>query len=78
MQKLINLKNRLNARALVMGVGLMAALPAMAQETDPFDTAIATVTTKVTEYGGALVILAGVAVAFYVGIKFVKKIPKAA
>jgi hypothetical protein len=45
--------------------------------TDPFDTALATVTTKVTSYAGALVGLAAVAVVFMVAVKYVKKLPKA-
>jgi len=45
--------------------------------TDPFDTALETVTTKVTSYAGALVGLAAVAVVFMVAIKYVKKLPKA-
>lgn len=75
------------AADLVTGRSLMAAaiggasaLPmlAHAQSTDPFDTAVATITTKVGAYGAALVGLAAVGVVFYVAIKFVKKIPKAA
>ena len=56
-----------------------ALLPAVAfaQNADPFDTALATVTTKVTSYAGALVGLAAVAVVFMVAIKYVKKLPKA-
>lgn len=76
-----NLRTRLNERAALLGATLaasMVSLPAMAQETDPFQTAMASITTKVETYGGALVGLAAVAIAFYVAIKFVKKIPKAA
>lgn len=58
--------------AAYLGMGV-----AFAQATDPFDTAVATIQTKVEGYGGALVALAAVAVVFLVGIKYVKKIPKA-
>lgn len=56
-----------------------ALLPvlAFAQASDPFDTAITSITTKVTAYGGALVGVSAVAVAFFVAIKYVKKIPRA-
>ena len=68
----------LNAKQKGMALALTLPAVAMAQTTDPFDTALTEITGKVTSYGGALVGLAAVAVAFYVGIKFVKKIPKAA
>lgn len=60
-------------------VALSAALPvfAFAQSTDPFDTAITTATTKVTSYAGALVTLSAVAVVFMIGMKYVKRIPRA-
>lgn len=76
------------AADLVTGRSLMAAaiggasaLPMLAHaqsSPDPFDAAVATITTKVSAYGAALVALAAVGVVFYVAIKFVKKIPKAA
>lgn len=59
-------------------VALAASSAAMAQGTDPFDTVMTTVTTSVTEYAGALVVLAGVSVVFMIGIKYVKKIRGAA
>lgn len=55
-----------------------ASVAAMAQTTDPFDAAIASLTTKVTTYGGGLVALAAVGVGFFVAMKYVKKIPRAA
>jgi len=58
--------------------GAVLPMVTMAQTTDAFDTAVASLTAKVTGYGGALVALSAVAIAFYVAIKFVKKIPKAA
>ena len=63
---------------LAVAVGTLASAAAMAQETDPFDTVMTTVTTSVTEYAGALVVLAGVSVVFMIGIKYVKKIRGAA
>jgi hypothetical protein len=54
------------------------SLPAFAQGTDPFDTVMTSVTTSVTEYAGALVVLAGVSVVFMIGVKYVKKIRGAA
>lgn len=68
----------LAVKAAVIGSGLLASGVALAQETDPFTTAMTAITTKVGTYGAALVGLSAVAVAFYIGIKFVKKIPKAA
>lgn len=65
----------LRAGAVVGSAAL--ALPAMAQTTDPFDTALDTATTKVGSYAAALVSLAAVAVVFMIAIKYVKKIPRA-
>lgn len=70
----------LKNRSREIGIALVTAAPvlAFAQEaTDPFDTALATVTTKVGTYASALVGLAAVAVVFMVAIKYVKKIPRA-
>lgn len=55
----------------------LAGAPAFAQETDPFTTAMTSVTDKVEEYAAALVGLAAVAVVFMIAIKYVKKIPGA-
>lgn len=62
------------------GIALVTSLPvlAMAQTTDPFDAAVTSATTKIEAYGGALVGLAAVAVIFFIAIKYVKKISKAA
>lgn len=65
---------KLSAAMLTAG----ASVAAMAQTTDPFDSAISTLTTKVTAYGGGLVTLAAVGVGFFVAMKYVKKIPRAA
>ena len=72
------LRDMITGRRAAVALASMGALPAFAQSTDPFDTAIASLTTKIGDYGLALVTLAAVAVGFYVAIKFVKKIPKAA
>lgn len=64
-----------------IGAGVLAAsasVGAMAQATDPFSAALAGLTTKVTTYGGELVVFSAVSVAFFVAIKYVKKIPRAA
>lgn len=65
-------------KAAVGAMIAIAAASASAQSTDPFDTAVAAMTTKVTSYGGALVTFCAVAVAFWVAMKYIKKIPKAA
>ncbi len=61
--------------AAISSVALAPA--AFAQAADPFDTALTTVTAKVTSYAGALVGLAAVAVVFMVAVKYVKKLPRA-
>jgi len=61
---------------VVVGTALVA-VPTFAQETDPFDTALATATTKVGAYAAALVGLGAVAVVFMIALKYVKKIPRA-
>lgn len=45
-----------------------------AAQNDPFTDAMTDATTKVTEYAGALVGLAAVAVVFMIAVKYVKKI----
>jgi type IV secretory pathway VirB2 component (pilin) len=64
-------------RAGVAATAAMASAGAFAQ-TDPFDTALSEISTKVEGYGGALVGLAAVTVVFFVAIKYVKKINHAA
>lgn len=63
-----------------LGIALATSLPvlAFAQSTDPFDTAMTTVTGKVEDYAAALVGLAAVGVVFMIAIKYVKKIRGAA
>lgn len=66
------------ARGVAVAGASLLALPAvMAQVTDPFDTAIAEATTKVSAYAAALVTLAAVSVVFWIAIKYVKRIPRA-
>lgn len=72
-----NINHRVRDAALLGSVALLSA-PVFAQATDPFETAMDTVTTKVETYAGALVGLAAVAVVFMIGIKYVKKIRGAA
>lgn len=66
-------------QALRASVAVVAAVPllASAQETDPFVEAMTDATSKVTTYAGALVGLGAVAVIFMIGLKYVKKIPRA-
>ena len=70
--------SKLQNKLLAASVALVAAVPAFAQGTDPFDGVIDSVTTNVEKYAGALVILAGVSVVFMIGVKYVKKIRGAA
>lgn len=69
----------LKNRSREIGIAVVTAAPVLsfAQSTDPFDTALATATTKVGSYAAALVGLAAVAVVFMIAIKYVKKIPRA-
>lgn len=68
---------RLQDKALAASVLLVASVPAFAQTTDPFDTALTEATTKVGSYAAALVGLSAVAVVFMIAMKYVKKIPRA-
>jgi hypothetical protein len=72
--------NKLQTSFRNAGIVLATSVPvlALAQSTDPFDTALATATTKVGEYASALVGLAAVAVVFMIAVKYVKKIRGAA
>jgi hypothetical protein len=64
--------------AMVLAATVVATGAAMAQATDPFDAAITAQTANVNEYGAALVVLAAVSVGFFIAIKYVKKIVRAA
>lgn len=67
------------ARAGVAATLAIASASASAQTTtDAFDTVMTNVTTKVESYAGSLVVLAGVAVVFMIGMKYIKKIRGAA
>lgn len=69
---------KLNAAVLGLTVAALSA-PAFAQtDPDAFETVLADVTTKVGEYAGALVVLAGVSVVFMIGVKYIKKLRGAA
>ena len=74
----------LRGRVVRIGAAVSAAvfLPAVAfaqsTPTDPFDTAMTAMTTKVGAYAAALVGLAAVSVGFMIAIKYVKKLPRAA
>lgn len=58
-----------------LGIAVATSAPVLAfAAADPFDAAMTDVTAKVTDYAGALVGLAAVAVAFMVAVKYVKKI----
>ena len=68
-----------NDKSLALAIVLAAPLLASAQAVaDPFDTALTTATTKVGAYAAALVGLAAVSVVFMIGMKYVKRIPRAA
>ncbi len=65
-------------RLAVVGALAMVSGIAMADPSDPFTTALATLTTAVTGYGGGLAAFAAVSVGFFVAIKYIKKITRAA
>lgn len=64
--------------AAFVGAALVPVLSFAQAVGDPFTTAVADATTKVTGYAGALVGFSAVAVLFMVAMKYVKKIPRAA
>lgn len=66
------------AKAYVGTMLLLSAAASQAQEVDPFTDALNAMKLKVATYGGSLVGLAAVGVAFFVAMKYVKKIPRAA
>ena len=65
-------------RAGAMVGTALVAVPAMAQSTDPFEAVIDTTTTKLGVYGAALLGVSAVGIVFAIGIKYIKKIPRAA
>lgn len=78
MSQTFNTVRKYGSRIAAGATGLMLTGAAMAQSTDPFDAAVTEVTTKVGTYGAALVGVAAAAVVFFVAIKYVKKISRAA
>ncbi len=78
MSQTFNTVRKFGSRVAAGATGLMLTGAAMAQSTDPFEVAVTEVTGKVETYGAALVGVAAVAVVFFVAIKYVKKISKAA
>lgn len=72
----MNIKNMKN-RAIVAAVGLLSSAAALAVD-DPVAAAAADATSKITTYGATLVGVAAVGVGFAIGIKYVKKIARAA
>jgi hypothetical protein len=69
--------HRVRDAALVASVALLSS-PVFAQGTDPFDAAVTSVTAKVNLYWPQLVGIAAIAVAFAIGLKYVRKIRGAA
>lgn len=61
-------------RSLAIGSLLSVPFLALAQATDPFDTAVSTVTENATGYAGALVGIAAAIVVVMIAMKFVKRI----
>ena len=74
-----SIRSKINDLSLKVGVAVVAAVPAAAMaQGDPFTAAMTEATGKVTTYAGALVTLGAVAVVFMIGLKYVKKIVRAA
>lgn len=74
--KLYKQARKYGARAVSAVVGVAAPVLALAQ-TDPVTDAITTLGTKVTTYGGALVAFSIIGVGFAIGVKYIKKAPRA-
>lgn len=68
---------RITRSRVLAFLGTLAASGAALAD-DPFTAAVTDVSTKVATYGAALVSVAAGGVAFGVGIKYVKKIVRAA
>lgn len=71
------LQNRARDLSIALAATLATGLAMAGAPTDPFDTAVATLTTSVEGYGAKLVVFAAVGVLFAVAIKYVKKLPRA-
>ena len=67
-----------SAKTAAVGAALIVPAVSFAQAVDPFTTAASDIKTKVATYGAELVVIAAVGVVFMVGIKYVKKISRAA
>ncbi len=78
--RVVSACDRAYAKAGVGAMVMIASAAAIAQTAgaDPFDAALATATTKVGAYAAGLVTLSAVAVVFIIGMKYVKRIPRAA
>lgn len=76
--KLFNIAKNYGREVAVVASSIALSTLAMAQAVDPFDTAIASATSKVGAYAAALVGLSAVAVIFMIAMKYVKRIPRAA
>lgn len=71
------MKIRTSFVALVPAVALFAS-QAHAAASQAFTDSVTSITADITTYGAALVTIAAVGVAFMVGMKYVKKISRAA
>lgn len=65
-------------KVLIAGLAGIASVSSFAAADAAFTSAVTTVTTDIATYGGALVGVAAVGVAFMVAMKYVKKIRGAA
>lgn len=76
MGKFNSFKAAVSRGYLRAGVAVVTSVPmlAMAQVTDPFETQVALAETKVETYMPMLATLAGIAVIFWIAIKYIKKI----
>ena len=68
----MNLRTKAKLAAIATAFGTASAFAV-----DPFTDAIASATTNVTTYAAALVTLSAVSVVFAIGMKYVKRIPRA-
>lgn len=67
---------RYGAQIVAGALGALMSAAALAQS-DPFTSAVDTITGKVESYGAALVGLGAIGVVFMVALKYVKKLPRA-
>jgi hypothetical protein len=76
--KIRNLNQKLAIGSMLALAAVSSAFADAADPTTVFDSTTAATTTQVTHYGIGLVTMAGVAVGFLIGVKYVKKIRSAA